>query len=461
MNDSSTVAAADRKETTIMRGTFLGLEFPLHIIQKAIAILCAMVLVPGDVNSLAQSPPGGPSPAAEQSANIPAEQLDSLVAPIALYPDPLLTQTLIASTYPLEIIQLQQWLEKNKGLKDKALADAVKKQDWDPSIQAMSALPDVVKQMAENIKWTTDLGNAFLAQQSDVMDAAQRMRKKAKDAGNLKSSEQQKVETQVVESKQVIVIQQSSPEVVYVPSYNPTVVYGPPVYPYPPIAYPPAGYYAAGMAISFGIGIAMGAAWGGGWGYHNSWGGNNNITVNRNNTFVNNSNRQNVSNRPANGNNNWQHNAQHRGGAPYSIKATANKYGGTTRGDSMSNRQASARQNQGQRGNREQAGVSDRSANRGREQAGGGGDRTAGSGRDTSNRGGGTGNASANRGGGDRVGDRSVSGGGGSRGSSALGGGSGGYSGSSARTSSSRGSSSMGGSRSGGSRGGGGGGRRR
>jgi hypothetical protein len=425
----------------------------MHIIQKFMAILCALVLVPGDITLLAQSSAAGGPSAGEEVARIPPEQLDSLVAPIALYPDPLLTQTLVASTYPLEIIQLQQWLGKNKGLKDKALADAVKKQDWDPSIQAMAALPDVVKQMAENIKWTTDLGNAFLAQQSDVMAAAQRMRKKAKDAGNLKSSEQQKVETQVVESKQVIVIQQSSPEVVYVPSYNPTVVYGPPVYPYPPIAYPPAGYYAAGMAISFGIGIAMGAAWGGGWGYHSGWGGNNNVTVNRNNTFVNNSNRQNVSNRSASGGNNWQHSPQHRGGAPYSNKATANKYGGTTRGDSMSNRQANARQNQGQRG--------DRGASGGRQQAGVS-DRSAG-GRDASNRGGGTGNASSNRGGGgggDRVGDRSVSSGGGSRGSSALGGGSGGYSGSSARSSSSRGSSSMGASRGGGGRSGGGGRRR-
>lgn len=440
-----------------MRLTFLWPEVSMHIIQKLIAILCAIVLVPGDMNLLAQSSPGAGSPAGEEVARIPPEQLDSLVAPIALYPDPLLTQTLVASTYPLEIIQLQQWLGKNKGLKDKALADAVKKQDWDPSIQAMAALPDVVKQMAENIKWTTDLGNAFLAQQSDVMDAAQRMRKKAKDAGNLKPSEQQKVETKVVESKQVIVIEQASPQVVYVPSYNPTVVYGPPVYPYPPIAYPPVGYYAAGMAISFGIGVAMGAAWGGGWGYHNSWGGNNDITINRNNTYVNNSNRQNVSNRSASGGNNWQHNPQHRGGAPYSNKATANKYGGTTRGDSMSNRQANARQNQGQRGGREQAGVSDRSSDRSRQQAGGS-DRSAG-GRDSGGRSGGSGvsdKSSSRGGGGDRVGDRSVSSGGGSRDSSAFGGGSG----SSARTSSARGSSSMGASRGGGGRSGGGGRRR-
>src|SRR5246500_2782780 len=321
-----------------------------RMIRQIAALICAAAILPGDMSLLASQ--ASQAPADEKTASIPPEQLDSLVAPIALYPDPLLSQTLVASTYPLEIIQLQQWLEKNKTLKDKALADAVQKEPWDASIQAMAALPDVVKQLAENIKWTTDLGNAFLAQQSDVMDAVQRMRKKAMDGGNLKSSEQQKVETKEVESKQVIVIEQASPDVVYVPSYNPTVVYGAPAYPYPPIAYPPAGYYAAGMAISFGIGIAMGAAWGGGWGYHNSWGGNNDITINRNNTFVNNSNRQNVSNRSATGGNNWQHNPQHRGGAPYSNRATANKYGGTTRGDSMSNRQANARQNQGERGDR-------------------------------------------------------------------------------------------------------------
>ena len=113
------------------------------------------------------------------------------------------------------------------------------KQPWDPSVQAMAGLPEVVKRLADDIQWTTDLGNAFLAQQSDVMDAVQRMRKKAKDTGNLKSSEQQKVETKVIESKSVIVVEQANPQVVYVPSYNPVVVYGPPVYPYPPVYYPP------------------------------------------------------------------------------------------------------------------------------------------------------------------------------------------------------------------------------
>src|SRR5215469_11209723 len=164
-----------------------------------------------------------------QEAKIPPDQLDSLVAPIALYPDPLVAQVLAASTYPLELIQLQQWLGKNQGLKDKALADAVAKQPWDPSVQAMAGLPDVVKRLTDDVQWTTDLGNAFLAQQSDVMAAVQRMRAKPQANGNIKSTEQVKVETKTVESKQVIVVEQANPQVVYVPSYNPTVVYGPPI----------------------------------------------------------------------------------------------------------------------------------------------------------------------------------------------------------------------------------------
>src|ERR1700704_261085 len=198
----------------------------LTITRKCTATLCAALLLPGEVPSLAQSQAAGS--VQTEATKVPPDQLDSLVAPLALYPDPLLAQTLAASTYPLEIIQLQQWLQKNSPLKDKALADAVAKESWDPSIQALAGLPDVVKRLANDIQWTTDLGNAFLAQQAEVMDAVQRMRKKAKEKGNLKSSEQQKVETKVVESKQVIVIQQANPEVIYVPSYSPVVVYGAP-----------------------------------------------------------------------------------------------------------------------------------------------------------------------------------------------------------------------------------------
>jgi len=430
----------------------LRLRLTFGTVRDLMALLCSFLLIAGDPAVYARSSTQQAGQNGEAAPKIPNDQLDSLVAPIALYPDPMLAQVLAASTYPLEIVQLQQWLTQHKDLKDKALVDAVKKQDWDPSVQAMAPLPEVLKQLADNIKWTTDLGNAFLAQQADVMDAVQRMRVKAKDAGNLKSTEQQKVETKVVESKTVVVIEQANPEVVYVPSYNPVVVYGPPVYPYPPIAYPPVGYYAAGMAISFGIGVAMGAAWGGGWGYGCGWGSHNNITINRQNNFVNNANRTNIGNRPAqrpagSGGNNWQHNPQHRGGAPYSNRATANKYGGTARGDSMAARQANARQanarqSPGQFGSRPQAGTMDR---------GGGGMQQAGS----MDRGGGGAN---------RVGNRQVPNTPSGSNRSAFGGASSGMSGSAARNSSQRGASSMG-SRGGGmSRGGmsrGGGGRRR
>ena len=404
------------------------------------AIVCIAAIVPGNGIAVQIQQPAAPT---QQTApKIPPGELDSLVAPIALYPDPLLSQTLVASTYPLEVIQLKQWLDQHKDLKDKALVDAVEKQDWDPSIQAMSALPDVVKQLADNIKWTTDLGNAFLAQQNDVMDAVQRMRKKASDAGKLKSSEQQVVETKVVESKQVIVVEQANPEVIYVPSYNPTVVYGAPLYPYPAIAYPPVGYYAAGMAISFGVGIAMGAAWGGGWGYGCGWGGNNDININQNNNFISNSNRQNLNNRQntnnrasTRGNSTWQHNPQHRGGAPYSDRTTANRFGGTTRGDSMANRQANARQNAGAQARQQPSGSRSMSN------------------RNTSP---GAGSGNLNRGGGgDRVGNREVSRNASATNRSAFGGASAGSNRSQARASSSRGYSSMGGSRGGGRSGGG------
>ena len=236
--------------------------------------------------------------------------------------------------------------EEHRRLKDKALADAVAKQPWDPAVQSMAAFPDAVKRLAEDIQWTADLGNAFLAQQSDVMDAVQRMRKKAKDNNALASSEQQKVETKVIETKQVIVIEPAKPEVIYVPSYSPTYVYGPPVYPYPPIYYPP---YTPGAAfVGFSMGIMIGAAWGGAWG-HCGW-GHNDINVNVNNNYNRNANINRNTNVNRGGGSSWQHNSQHRGAAPYADKATANKFGGTARGDSLSSRQASAGQQQARSG---------------------------------------------------------------------------------------------------------------
>jgi hypothetical protein len=476
-----------------------------RILERLLSVICVILLIPGDTLASATYTGGSQttapqsSPAQGPTTKIPADELDSLVAPIALYPDPMLAQTLAASTYPLELIQLQQWLVKHPTLKDKALADAVAKQPWDPSVQAMAALPDLVKRLADDIQWTTDLGNAFLAQQKDVMDAVQRMRKKAQDKGNLKTTEQQKVETKVIESKSTIVIEQSNPQVIYVPSYDPVVVYGPPVYPYPPIYYPPPGYYAAGLAISFGIGIMMGAFWGGGWGWGCGWGGGN-VNVNINNSFNRNTNigggnrpsqlpsrggaggvggvgsvggvggvggaggvggvggvgspggvggaggaggvgGVGGANRPSQlpaggaGGSNWQHNPAHRGGAPYGDRATADRFGGAARGDSLANRQAGARNQIGRQGGNL---PSNRGGASNRMNTGGGGF----------------------GGGSDRIGSRDISrSSGGDR--SAFGSGSrGGYNGSSARSASSRGSSSFGG---GGGRGGGsrGGGRRR
>ena len=305
-------------------------KFSSQPFRSAIAILCAASLAPGSFLAFAQGVQEQVM-TTESSPKIPNDQLDSLVAPIALYPDPLLSQTLVASTYPLEMIQLQQWLDRNKTLKDKALKDAVEKQNWDPSIQGMVAFPEVVGRLAGNIQWTTDLGNAFLAQQADVMDAVQRMRVKAQGTGNLKTGAQQKVETQVVDGgKKVIVIEQASPTVIYVPSYDPVIVYGAPVYPYPPYYYPG---YVPGMGLAFGAGLALGIAWGGGWGYHCGWGGGS-VNINYNNNYVNHYNNVNNINNinRGNGNNNWQHNPQHRGGAPYGDRGTADRFGGRTPG---------------------------------------------------------------------------------------------------------------------------------
>jgi hypothetical protein len=426
-----------------------------------VAIACVALLSSGNAALRAQTPPA-PDAATQESASpapeapkIPNDQLDSLVAPIALYPDTLLAQTLAAATYPLEIIQLQQWMQKNKTLKGQALSDAVAKQNWDPSVQSMAGIPNAVERLASNIQWTTDLGNAFLDQQSDVLAAVQRMRAKAQSKGSLKTSQEQTVKTEQVEgNKEVIVIQQH-PEVVYVPSYDPAVVYGPPVYPYYPYTYPG---YVPGMGLAMGTGIILGAAWANNWGNCN-WGGgdiniNNNNNFNRNN--VNNVNRNNVNNRSGN-KNNWSHNPQHRGPAPYSNKSTANKYGGNTNrsaGDrnSSTNRPSTDRPSTKPSGDRS-------SANRPS-----GGDRpsTKPSGdRSSANRPSGGDRPSTNRpastdrsGGGNHISNRQVSSSPSPRSNSAFS--SGGSSRSSAASSHSRGASSMGGgSRGGGSRGGG------
>ncbi len=404
-------------------------------------MLCSLAIIPSTVTpTLAQNaaPSAAAAPQAsaagtEQRPNpepahkVPEEQIDSLVAPIALYPDPLLAQVLAASTYPLELVELQQWLVQHADLKGEALVEAVKKMDWDPSVQGLAAVPDAVKLLASNIKWTTDLGNVFLAQESDVMAAVQRMRVKAKDKGALKSNEQMKVETKQVDNQSVVVIQQADPQVVYVPVYSPTVVYGPaPVYyAYPTYAYPP-GYVAGTAMVSFGVGVAMGAAFSGGWGYSCGWGGGHStyVNVNHNNTFVRNSSSVRTGGRGGTSGR-WEHNPRHRGGAPYRDRATADRYGG---------RDASrGRQNDGR-------GID--ASNRQRADARGGGARGSSTGAD-------------------RIGDRSVAPSAGNgretRGEALSGGRQGGYSGSNARSSSARGGASMGNRGGGAARGGGGG----
>jgi hypothetical protein len=406
--------------------------------QALVGLLAALLVSPGSAGALTQEPAATPTPTAEAipevAPKLSMDQLKSLVAPIALYPDPLLAQCLAASTYPLDLVEAQQWLTTNSSLKGDALEQAAQKQDWDPSVQAMVVIPEALKRMTEDIKWTTDLGNAFLAQQKEVMEAVQVLRNEAKNSGKLESGEQMKVETKVIESKTIVEIQPASTEVVYVPSYSPTVIWGAPMYPYPPMYYPP--YYPGAALFSFGVGMMWGAAISGGAGWGCGW-GDNDITINNNNNFNRNSNRTNNINRS--GNSSWQHNAKNRGGAPYKDRATASKYGGGTRGDSATARQSQAQSRQSdslQRGSNSAS--SDRSG-------------AGASSRSSSDFG-----SSRSGGGGDRVGDRSVS-------QSSRSGGSAfsGSSGSRSSASSARGSSSMG-SRGGGMhRGGGGGGRRR
>ena len=458
--------------------------------RGVIAIVSAVaLLLPVHSMVYAQDQALTPAVANQDGAPIPADQLDSLVAPIALYPDPLLAQTLAASTYPFEMIQLEQWYENNKYLNGKALAVAVARQPWDPSVQALVAFPDVVQRMAGNIQWTTDLGNAFLAQQSDVMDAIQRMRAKAQGKGNLTTNAQQKVESQTVEGgEQVIVIEQANPDVVYVPSYDPQMVYGPPppAYPYYPYTYP--GYYG-GTGLAFGTGVVLGAAWANNWG-NCDW-KHGEVNINNNNNFNKNVNR-NVNRGSVTGQGNaWQHNPQHRGNAPYGNRQIATTYGGTARGEAGTlgapvrgsggagtrlggtsggsgiggaNRVPGVGAQNFEAGNRPGVGVGAGNISGGNRPGGGAGASRAGTGSGVMPTGPG--------GGSNGIGNRSVSSGSGF-GSNSNAFGSAGFNGSSARSAGSRGGASMGGSgfsrgggggggrAAGGGRGGGGGGRRR
>ena len=264
--------------------------------------------------------PASPSPPPAQSSGSNAktftqQELDQLLAPIALYPDALLAQVLMASTYPLEIVEADRWVKANPGLKEKALEDALQKQSWDPSVKSLAAFPQVLVMMSEKIDWTQKLGDAFLAQQADVLATAQALRNKAVAQGNLKDSKEQKVTTEKTETTTIVKIEPSNPEVVYVPTYDPTIVYGAWPYPaYPPYYYYPPGYAAGAAFFGFTAAVIVGGAL---WGNCNWGGGNVNINVNRYNNF----NRTNISN------GNWNHNAAHRGAVPYKDKRVAQQYG--------------------------------------------------------------------------------------------------------------------------------------
>jgi hypothetical protein len=269
----------------------------------------------------------------EESKTFKQEELDQMLAPIALYPDDLLTQILMASTYPLEIVQADRWTKQNKSLKGDALTEALEKQDWDPSVKSLVNFPEVLSRMSEDLRWTQQLGDAFLAQEKQVMDTIQMLRKKAQEAGNLKDNPQQKV---VVE-QETIIIESANPQVIYVPSYNPAVVYGGwwwPAYPPPPPFFPFFPYatpYAYG-AMAFGAGVARAAAWGYAWGHANWHGGDVNINASRNTNINNNINRDKYKADMKNkglgegGQGKWQHDASHRGGVSYRDQGTAQKY---------------------------------------------------------------------------------------------------------------------------------------
>ena len=267
-----------------------------------------------------------PLPVGAQGGDIPLkpEEIDQMVAPVALYPDPLLSQIFMASTYPLEVVQANRWAKQNQNLKGDALAQALEKQDWDPSVRSLVNFPDVLANMSDKLDWTQKLGDVFLSQQKDVMDAVQRLRAKAQAAGNLNTTEQQKV---VVE-EQIIEIEPASPQVVYVPTYDPTVVYG--TWPYP--AYPPYPWYPPGYVFrslfAFGVGIALGAAWGYAWGSCNWRRGDVNINVNQNANFNRNTNRAEFSQKVGQGGQGqWKHDVNHRRGVSYRDDATAQKFG--------------------------------------------------------------------------------------------------------------------------------------
>ena len=287
--------------------------------MKRLGVMVLGLLVAAGAHAQqAATPPPPPlqvDPALVGTAKFKPEELEALVAPVALYPDALLAQVLMASTYPLEIVEAARWSKANPGLKDQALQDALQQQSWDPSVKALAGFPSVLQSMNDKLDMTQKLGDAFLAQPKDVMDAVQRLRAKAMAAGNLKSGKELTYTSQKDGDQTIIVIEPAEPEVIYVPAYSPAI-YGPWPYPmYPPYYYPPPpAYPAGGFWFGFTVGIIIG---GGAWArpvWHT--GG---VVIN-----VNNFNRVNHTNI---NNPNWQHSPEHRKGVGYRDQGTRDKFG--------------------------------------------------------------------------------------------------------------------------------------
>src|ERR1019366_9550200 len=291
----------------------------------AVLLLCAGVLL------AQQAPPAPPPP--DQALS--PDQLDDLVAPIALYPDPLLTQVLVAATDRLEVVQASQWMQKNPGISGPALTQAAQQQNWDASVQALAVFPDVLKRLNDDVVWTTNLGNAFLAQQQGVMDAVQRMRQKAQQSGKLQSTAQENVVTTTAGGQPYIDIEPANPEVIYVPVYDPMWIWGAPMwYPYPRWWWPQRSFLTGGLYFGFGGPIDMGLYFGGGWhgwggwGWRPGWGGR---TVIVNNSFIHryNFNGGHVAN--LRGTSVWAHDASHRAVVPYANQSLRTQYRGDAR----------------------------------------------------------------------------------------------------------------------------------
>lgn len=303
--------------------------FPLGFAQVFGILLCGAFLVCSTLPAQDAPPPPPPG------QTLSPDQLDDLVAPIALYPDPLISQILVAATYPLEVVQAYQWIGRNPNLTGPDLTQAAEQQNWDPSVQALVVFPDVMKRLNEDITWTTNLGNAFLGQQADVMDAIQRMRQKAQQAGKLNSTEQERVVQTTDAGQPAIEIMPANPDVIYVPVYDPAWIWGPSVwYPYPRWYWPPQPVFGAGIYFGFGSGIRIGAFFGGGWGGWGGWGwrpGWGSRTVIVNNTFItrNNFNTRGIA--TGHGTSVWAHDSVHRQGVPYANRDLAQRYRGGVR----------------------------------------------------------------------------------------------------------------------------------